>query len=832
MSLVFVDSESKAKTLSAQLDIEMEGVVVQEAPMVIRHDAAIGDLHTGKVGFRFAPSDSGKKIKHMVHDDSGQDVIIAFDNDQRGDYWSWMIQGYLNSSGDENRVCKRVSLEGLQRDLLQAAMDKPADCPCSSGAAFYIRSLFNGCLVRHLQRLIGTSAGPANLPLDYTTLTILFLLAGRHNMIAPGTSPAGVKLLVKVSSNAGGFKVWLKNGPEVPDDGFITDSAQVKNILSELQGQTFVLESIKKKVSSVSIPEPLDLSTLLHDGHCLLGIQPGEVWGSLIQLYHGVEVDGVWTGLISDPYGNVNEGSGEILDQIRAFLNDAYGENGVEARECNPRVILPLQPNLTGDALRGVVTEKTAQLYELIRSRAMMSQMAAPHGDEMEVDVRAGDFVFTCHGMHVEQAGFLQENSHNEYDMLQLFSAQLQEGQSLEGIEMVPQAAANPSASQYTFLSLLEELADFSIVLSSRLPNILQKMVEGQYIRTLPDGTFLCLENTKKVVHTVNRAFPKMQGINLSAYFEQTVTEVISGRKNIDFALKQFDQNLQIHGVSFVKKTAPSPVIPRGKRSKNIIKSPVKDTPEIEKTARAGDQQQYAESTQPAVEESEVVEEGKTQPGREVEVESEEQEAVEAIKELTREEEEAEDLSVGERGEQKQPEALDSQDMQEREEEDVSESLEPEPEDTELQGVLEVPKEPEVVDTVIQSEEFTTSAPFQEEREDIPCPFCGNDYLLVKQTSADKIYYECSVSNCEFIAWARPHAIFCPQCKSPYLVEKKGAEGKILQCPKAGCRYEQPAASEEKSAPAKKKKKVLVRRKKGSGAVGSKKRKVVVRRKR
>ncbi|NOR11140.1 MAG: hypothetical protein GQ541_06590 [Desulfovibrionaceae bacterium] len=143
-----------------------------------------------------------------------------------------------------------------------------------------------------------------------------------------------------------------------------------------------------------------------------------------------------------------------------------------------------------------------------------------------------------------------------------------------------------------------------------------------------------------------------------------------------------------------------------------------------------------------------------------------------------------------------------------------------------------MPKEPEVVDTVIQSEEFTTSAPFQEEREDIPCPFCGNDYLLVKQTSADKIYYECSVSNCEFIAWARPHAIFCPQCKSPYLVEKKGAEGKILQCPKAGCRYEQPAASEEKSAPAKKKKKVLVRRKKGSGAVGSKKRKVVVRRKR
>jgi len=843
--LLFIDSEAKARTLAAQSDLEIEEVVLQESPLETRHDSAIKNLHMGESGFHFSlRSSSDNAFLQQLEKDPDREVLFAFDNDHRGDYWSWMINGYLSSNVRQGIVCKRLRLQGLQRDLVSAALKEPDAIPFADGAAYYIRSLFNGYLVRHMQRLLGTASGPGKLPLDYITLTTLFLLVDRHNLTAPGVARAGLQCQVKVSDGSGQFVVTVKEGPGVIASGLLADAAQVKNISGKLAGQTFVLEEIRGRSAAVRYAEPLNLANIFHEGKRLFTMSPGDVWSSLDKLYQGVELDGVWTGLISDPYGKANKSSGEILDKIRLFLNDTYGANEVDPGNCNPNAILPLQPYVNGDALHGEVSEKTAQLYGLIRSRAMMSQMKAPQGDMVELDIKAGDFVLTCQGIRVEQPGCLQENSQKEYDMLQLLSSQLHAGQSLELVEMGSQTAANPSANLYTLPVLFEELQDFSIVFSSTLPAILQKMIEGKYIRVLADGTLLCLENAKKVVETINRVFPKMQGLNLSAYFEQTVTEVISGRKNIDFALKQFNQNFQMQGVSLLKKTAPSPVIPRGKRSKNIIKSPIEEeTGKPESSVISQYDGKKLESPENEILDSEAVQVQEEQnettisetvgdasdeeaPESEViEEEALEQDVVESVADSGEVAEEVEDVPavlVEEKGEPKNSE----QKIIEEEQEEEAPELQ-----SQVSSDDVVEEKVQALSEALEHED-KVSAGIPEGREDIQCPLCGNDHLLVKQTSSDKIYYECPVSNCEFIAWARPYSIFCPQCKSPYLVEKKGGDGEMLQCPKAGCRYEQPLSNGASSTPLGKKKKVLVKRKKGSSGSGAKKRKVVVRRKR
>lgn len=843
-SLLFVDSEAKAKAMFAQSGLEIEKVVLQESPLVSRHDSAIKNLHKGESGFHFSPRPSSDNtFLQQLEKNPDSEVILAFDNDQRGDYWSWMINGYLFSIGQHDRVCKRLRLQGLRRDLISAALDEAGAIPFADGAAYYIRSLFNVCLVHHFQRLLGTASGPGRLPLDYISLTILFLLVDRHNVTAHGVARAGLQLEVKLSDGRGQFVVSMKEGPGVVVGGLFADAAKVKNICGELAGQTFILEGIRRKSAAVGHAAPLGLSNILHEGKRLLGMSLGDVWNSLVKLYHGVELDGVWTGLISDPYGNANKGSGEILEQIRSFLKDKYGENEIIVRDCNPEVILPLLPNVTGDALHGEVTEKTAQLYDLIRSRALMSQMAEPQGYEVEVDVRAGDFVFTCHGICVEKLGCLQENCQNEYEMLQPLSSQLQEGQSLDLVEMGPKSAANPLVNLSTLPVLFEELQDLAIVHSSTLLAVLQKMIEGEYVRVLSDGTLLCLENAKKVVDTINRVFPKMQGLNLSAYFEQTVTEVVSGRKDIDFALKQFNQNFQMQGVALLKKTAPSPVIPRGKRSKNIIKSPIEEESgkpesfvisqhEEEKLESSENEILDSKNAQVQKEQDEAIitetvdDAGEEAPDLEVKKEKAvEQDVVESVADSGAVGEELKDIpvvSVKEENEVESPE----QEIIEEEREEEPPEMQPQVSPEEV-----IEEKVKALSEALEHEEKVLSG-IPEGMEDIQCPLCGNDYLLVKQTSSDKIYYECSVSNCEFIAWARPHGVFCPQCKSPYLVEKKGADGKILQCPKAGCRYEQPLNNGDSSISSGKKKKVLVKRKNGSSGSGVKKRRVVVRRKR
>lgn len=842
--LVFVDSEAKARAMASQSGLEIEEVVLQESPLVATHDSAIKNLHMGESGFHFSlrPS-SDNKFFQQLEINSAREIIVAFDNDPRGDYWSWMINGYLSSSDQQDRVCKRLRLHGLNRNLISAELDQPGEIPSSDGAAYYIRTLFNGHFVRHLQRLLGTASGPVNLSLDYTSLSILFLLAGRHNMTAPGASRAGLQLQVKLSDGNGQFVVRMKEGPGVAADGMIADVAQVKNILAELAEQTFVLGKVRRKAGTVDHPEPLDLAQLLHEGHRLLGMSPEEVWVSLMQLYHGVEVDGVWTGLISDPYGKAGERNGDLLACIRKFLSDTYGESEICGGKCDSKAILPLNPALSaGDRLPGELGEKTVRLYDLIRNRALMSQMISVEGNEIEAEVKAGSFLFSGHGMEVKKTGFLKEMKGDLDDFLHIFPGQLQEGQLVDVIEISPQAVSNPVADPYTLPSLLKELQDFSIAHSSTLPVVLQKMIEGGYFRVLFDGTLLCLENTKKVTDTINRAFPKMQGINLSAYFEQTVTEVISGRKDIDFALKQFDQNFQMQGVSLLKKTAPSPVIPRSKRSRNIIKSPIEEeTGRPESSVINKHEGKISESSENEIFDSEVaqVQEGpdetklpevvkdaseESPPADAAEEESEEPQAVEAVADSHAVDEETEDVPAV-KEEERESGSSEQKAIEEEREEEPSEAQ------PQVSSDDVVEEKVQALSEALEHEDKVSSE-IPEGREDIQCPLCGNDYLLVKQTSSGKVYYECSVSNCEFIAWARPHGIFCPQCKSPYLVEKKGADGKILQCPKAGCRYEQPLGSGESSTPSGKKKKVLVKRKKGSSVAGAKKRKVVVRRKR
>jgi DNA topoisomerase-1 len=74
----------------------------------------------------------------------------------------------------------------------------------------------------------------------------------------------------------------------------------------------------------------------------------------------------------------------------------------------------------------------------------------------------------------------------------------------------------------------------------------------------------------------------------------------------------------------------------------------------------------------------------------------------------------------------------------------------------------------------------------------VPCPREGCDGELVEKSSKKgKIFYSCNrYPACDFALWDWPVPGVCPVCASPVLVEKftKG-KGKHVGCPKKGCRF-------------------------------------------
>lgn len=77
----------------------------------------------------------------------------------------------------------------------------------------------------------------------------------------------------------------------------------------------------------------------------------------------------------------------------------------------------------------------------------------------------------------------------------------------------------------------------------------------------------------------------------------------------------------------------------------------------------------------------------------------------------------------------------------------------------------------------------------------VTCPVCGQGELIERRSRRGRTFYGCSrYPKCKFVAWSKPLPEKCPECGSPYLVEKWLKSGPVAQCPNAKCKFKrQPA---------------------------------------
>ena len=81
---------------------------------------------------------------------------------------------------------------------------------------------------------------------------------------------------------------------------------------------------------------------------------------------------------------------------------------------------------------------------------------------------------------------------------------------------------------------------------------VVEEMIRKGYIH-VDDDRFIPQKPTISMTRLIDLVFPKMPGMNLVAYFVQTMDEVKSKRKDLDSATSQLDQILQMQGVPLKK---------------------------------------------------------------------------------------------------------------------------------------------------------------------------------------------------------------------------------------------------------------------------------------
>jgi DNA topoisomerase-1 len=84
----------------------------------------------------------------------------------------------------------------------------------------------------------------------------------------------------------------------------------------------------------------------------------------------------------------------------------------------------------------------------------------------------------------------------------------------------------------------------------------------------------------------------------------------------------------------------------------------------------------------------------------------------------------------------------------------------------------------------------------------VPCPTCKTGELIARRSKRGKTFYGCNrYPECDFVAWAKPLAESCPECHSPYLVEKFLKSGHFAECPNKECKYRRELPPEPPAEP-------------------------------
>lgn len=116
-------------------------------------------------------------------------------------------------------------------------------------------------------------------------------------------------------------------------------------------------------------------------------------------------------------------------------------------------------------------------------------------------------------------------------------------------------APAHPP-ERYQHATLSQALAELGL-LHERVETTLGALTAQGYLTVEPQGALVAQKRAMSMTLLLDRLFPRMPGLQLVLYVLQTMEEVISGRKDLAFALQQWDQILQKYGVALPQAVLP-----------------------------------------------------------------------------------------------------------------------------------------------------------------------------------------------------------------------------------------------------------------------------------
>ncbi|PYY14084.1 MAG: type I DNA topoisomerase [Acidobacteria bacterium] len=565
-ALVIVESPGKAKTINKYLGKDYD------VDFSLGH---VKDLPKSKIGVDF---DNDFETEYIVipgkekvltnlkrKAKNASAIYLAPDPDREGEAIAAHLYEELGESKPKKKrgggiPIQRVTFNEITSKAVKAAFDHPRDIDWNLVDAQQTR--------RVLDRIVGYQVSPLlwdkvrrGLSAGRVQTVALRLIVEREREIKAFEKKEYWTIDAHLSkppvfdarfTGISGEKIEIPNGDE---------SEKITNALH--QGQWSV-RSVEKKERRRSAAAPFTTSKFQQDASRKLRFSVKRAMMIAQRLYEGIELgDEGSVGLITYMRTDSVRVAQDALDEVRELIGSNYGtqfmpespnvyKSKKEAQEAH-EAIRPTSVMRHPDSVKQYLQEDEYKVYKLIWQRFVASQMMPAVFDQTTVDIDAvadRTYNFRVTGSVLKFEGFLKvyeeskEGKDEEDEALKHKLPPLEEGQKLTLKDLKPEQHFTEPPPRYNEASLVKELEERGIGRPSTYAAILGTIQERQYVQKI-GGKFVPTEIGLVVTDLLVKNFAEIFDPAYTARLEEELDEIEEGKEKWTDAMSEFYKRFQ-----------------------------------------------------------------------------------------------------------------------------------------------------------------------------------------------------------------------------------------------------------------------------------------------
>ncbi|MDR2353035.1 MAG: type I DNA topoisomerase, partial [Deltaproteobacteria bacterium] len=485
--LLIVESPAKAKTISKYLGPDFE---------VVASLGHIKDLPPNTLGVdiedNFTPSyvtikGKEKTITSLKKAAKDKDTIyLGPDPDREGEAIAWHI---AESLGKEKHKFKRVLLHELTPKAIKEAIASPVDISLNRFESQQTR--------RILDRLMGYLISPLlwgklkrGLSAGRVQSVALRLIVERERQIYAFIPEEYWSLAIILEKNQEEFQANL-----VKIDGVkakLSNKEETDAVIERLDGEKLLVKSIVTKDKKRNASPPFTTSSMQQAAFTRFGYTPTRTMSLAQQLYEGIQLAEGTMGLITYMRTDSVRVSESAANEADKYVVDRFGNDYLPPKRNFYRnkkgaqdaheAIRPTSAFRDPDSLKASLSTEQLNLYSLIWSRFLASQMAPAIYHQTSVEMEVNGLLFRASGSVMKFKGHTAiYSAPKEEDEVNILS-QLSEGEQLEPKTLKPEQHFTQPPPRFNEATLVKELEEKGIGRPSTYAAIIYTLRHKSYV--------------------------------------------------------------------------------------------------------------------------------------------------------------------------------------------------------------------------------------------------------------------------------------------------------------------------------------------------------------